>query len=864
MQTVGRILSQGVYTVSGPFHPFGGAVDIVVVEQKDGSFKSSPWYVRFGKFQGVLKSREKVVDISVNGVPAGFQMHLDHKGEAYFLREVVAQEEDNLVFPPSSDNDKDEHSRRSKSCDYDAEGAVKSNSRRSRILGFVFGRRSLKQREGNGEAIGKRVGSLERAEIAANLLDLKWSTNFSGEKGQKVLANSSGDGNVVVDDDELKEEACFGRECDLNRKEVVYDIAESDVQVACVKVKLVEKELNGEEVSGVSAVDACDNSNDISKNDVSADGVYRETPETSKLGVSCSSEQAEDVMYLDGAAECEEVRVHVHDEVLHRATVLLSEGTEAVEVIEKADLGMPVLGISEFHSGVQQIDCLDSGDIMYNEVDIEDQSISTAPQTVKISLGHFSGEKVEPNYVIKPSSYSILDYQAISENMKDKDFSSTLSTPLDPVDDSLPRKASGRSPSLSSEDERFLFSDLDENAINNRPETTPFPEHLDKEDHVSYENDTEKLTAMSCPVVIPRNEAAGEKVGQHSGSLPNFSSRIDIMNQHDVRYPLSQSLQSRSKSLPCAFPPKVDLEFLKPDVDKGNNLTHEESGTKDYHHSGEIKDTTPKLPLGDDPSTQNPSPAGNWRLWPFSLRRAGSKDSILSPSLSDAKNTTDGNSLENTTNTVMNKDKPKPTAGSKDSILPPSLSDAKNTTDLESTISTVVNKDEPKPNFKKIKVRETTPTSEEVASLNLKDGMNTVTFTFSTAVLGNQQVDARIYLWKWNTRIVISDVDGTITRSDVLGQFMPLVGIDWSQTGVAHLYSAIKENGYQLLFLSARSISQAYLTRQFLVNLKQDGKVLPDGPVVISPDGLFPSLYREGIRMKSATLRLEFPWEKSS
>lgn len=28
----------------------------------------------------------------------------------------------------------------------------------------------------------------------------------------------------------------------------------------------------------------------------------------------------------------------------------------------------------------------------------------------------------------------------------------------------------------------------------------------------------------------------------------------------------------------------------------------------------------------------------------------------------------------------------------------------------------------------------------------------------------------------------------------------------------------------------------------------QDGKALPDGPVVISPDGLFPSLYREVIR----------------
>ncbi|GLJ48230.1 hypothetical protein SUGI_1018340 [Cryptomeria japonica] len=148
----------------------------------------------------------------------------------------------------------------------------------------------------------------------------------------------------------------------------------------------------------------------------------------------------------------------------------------------------------------------------------------------------------------------------------------------------------------------------------------------------------------------------------------------------------------------------------------------------------------------------------------------------------------------------------------------------------------------------KRKMRSNTPTSEQLASLNLKEGQNIITFTFSTRVLGKQQVDARIYLWKWNTRIVVSDVDGTITKSDVLGQFMPLVGKDWTQSGVAHLFSAIKDNGYQLLFLSARAIAQAYLTRQFLLNIKQDGKALPDGPIVISPDGLFPSLYREVIR----------------
>ncbi|CAN6871108.1 unnamed protein product [Brassica oleracea] len=109
-------------------------------------------------------------------------------------------------------------------------------------------------------------------------------------------------------------------------------------------------------------------------------------------------------------------------------------------------------------------------------------------------------------------------------------------------------------------------------------------------------------------------------------------------------------------------------------------------------------------------------------------------------------------------------------------------------------------------------------------------------------------VDAHIYQWRWDTKIVISDVDGTITKSDVLGQFMPLVGRDWTQSGVARLFSAIKENGYQLLFLSAPAIVQAYLTRSFLNNLKQAGKALPNGHVVISPDGLFPALYREVIR----------------
>lgn len=40
-----------------------GAIDIVVVQQEDGTFVGSPFHVRFGKL-GVLSSREKVVRIT--------------------------------------------------------------------------------------------------------------------------------------------------------------------------------------------------------------------------------------------------------------------------------------------------------------------------------------------------------------------------------------------------------------------------------------------------------------------------------------------------------------------------------------------------------------------------------------------------------------------------------------------------------------------------------------------------------------------------------------------------------------------------------------------------------------------------------
>lgn len=58
-------------------------------------------------------------------------------------------------------------------------------------------------------------------------------------------------------------------------------------------------------------------------------------------------------------------------------------------------------------------------------------------------------------------------------------------------------------------------------------------------------------------------------------------------------------------------------------------------------------------------------------------------------------------------------------------------------------------------------------------------------------------------------------------RSDVLGQLMPIVGRDWSHTGVAELFTKIKRSGYLILYLTARAIGQADATRDYLFGLTQ-------------------------------------------
>ena len=58
-----------------------------------------------------------------------------------------------------------------------------------------------------------------------------------------------------------------------------------------------------------------------------------------------------------------------------------------------------------------------------------------------------------------------------------------------------------------------------------------------------------------------------------------------------------------------------------------------------------------------------------------------------------------------------------------------------------------------------------------------------------------------------------TDIDGTITRSDVLGHAAAWMGTDWTQSDIAGFFSHVHSNGYYFLYLSSRSISQSIATR---------------------------------------------------
>jgi phosphatidate phosphatase LPIN len=146
--------------------------------------------------------------------------------------------------------------------------------------------------------------------------------------------------------------------------------------------------------------------------------------------------------------------------------------------------------------------------------------------------------------------------------------------------------------------------------------------------------------------------------------------------------------------------------------------------------------------------------------------------------------------------------------------------------------------------------------SEQIKKLNLKPGANEIMYSVTTALQGTTRIESYVFLWSYDDKIIISDIDGTITKSDVWGQVLPIFGRDWTQAGVADLFTAIERNKYKFMYLSARAIGQSAITRQLLNKINQDGFTLPPGPLLVTPTSLFTAFQKEVIEKKPEEFKI--------
>ncbi|CAN6346540.1 unnamed protein product [Urochloa humidicola] len=882
---VGSVISQGVYSVATPFHPFGGAVDIIAVEQPDGSYRSTPWYVRFGKFQGVLKGAEKVVTITVNGVEASFHMHLDNSGQAYFMRELVPGREDsstgseeeviNEPEPPArskSDGDlyigpsdrlgseelnveHQEKQTRDEFESYDGYGRLEetedlpsqADGVNSEVVlvsvdGHVLTAPISSTEEGMEDVqlsdpqfhLGpgqsssgdfSRSGEVWDAGILDGLYISQEKVKFGCGHQSKILIENGEvsikkdeSHHILVDEDETLHVS-------VNEDEVLnVSINEDEVHVAST---------NEDEAHVVSAnEDEVQNMSKSGNNDevyqpITTEGESRgvsgdidvgyqpltsedDSPGTSGDNVVGYQPLTNEHSALDIPETNDEDRQSLTNEVESCVVPVLDIAMDCKspankdevcglsnEDTELEDAGASLGKKETFQSCLDltsQIDDGDSGNELFSPG-------SDYQRDSELSLGNCSVAETDMKEGEIKTSYCNQD-GPLHEGVEVSKFTTEVGTTQNKSytrygnasDLSSEGGSHNRNKEIASETEAAGSEGLQSSmATSDKDKLGSIPEHSEVEEEHSKEEHSQSQKGLGVEISLCGHmlrpgmgqESAEEAFQQHLVSEEDFKS--------------SGSTIIKNANLIV----KVDNKYFP-----WSKVSHVILGKAVFCSNFNIEPFD-AIPVERQDSLRVSPSSRRWRLWlnPFRISRS------LQRSNSDSS---EDIFLDSET------------------VLSPMDEQALDNNKSQS----------PRKQF----VRTLIPTSEQVASLNLKEGQNLVTFSFCTRVLGKQQVDAHIYLWKWNAKIVISDVDGTITRSDVLGQVMPLVGRDWSHSGVARLFSAIKENGYQLLFLSARAIVQAYLTKNFLFNLKQDGKALPNGPVVISPDGLFPSLYREVIR----------------
>ncbi|TDG50231.1 hypothetical protein AWZ03_003447 [Drosophila navojoa] len=903
-----------------------GAIDVIAVEQPDGEFVCSPFHVRFGKL-GVLRSREKVVDIEINGVPVDIQMKLGDSGEAFFVEECLEDDDDELPanlatspipksFLQSLNNKSIDTLEDMRTADKTASDDLQIPLPMPRRNSIDLSKEEPKEIANEGSKKFENQASdythrrhtdnmLERRKLNESLKEYttqkmreEWAEHeelFLEKKQPEKLEKSS----------DKKTESETGTKEEPQPESVEKTQATSQTEAKEVQTPPSAKpEVLIATPTSTTAEASTTVSNDANKDD--AKNKTKKRRKKSQMKKKNTQRKASSSSSAGSAAGGDTTTADANS----INSMLVSNIDETDVVALKSNTNTNSSSNDEQASGAlltahtgndspssELSHAATPSNSMRHDLDIHffsDTEITTPTGIGAAGAGRNAGRPSTPI-----QSDSELETTMREKRHLDVEDSTLWKWGELPTPEQAKGAASGTDAQQS--ERHWMLS----NMFSFMRRANRLRKEGAAETGDIYLSDLEvgsmdpEMVALYFPSPKPKES---DRESGNGTSLPHSPSSLEENHKsldsdfdethnkqpapHSKKY-LDFVAMSMCGMQENGAPPKDD-DFDRQlvtyaDVCKNPNMFA--SPNLVVRLNGKYYTWTAACPivmtmitfqkqLTDDaieqlisPSTQAADddkpeashqtghPGQTKRSW-WSWRR--SQDAVpnqakMHKNGSISKDEKDGDQAAVSTQTSrpISPDMSDPTLSKTDSLVNPENTSTQ-VDNLEELTSGSNKSDEPKERYKKT----LRLSSSAIKKLNLKEGINEIEFSVTTAYQGTTRCKCYLFRWKHNDKVVISDIDGTITKSDVLGHILPMVGKDWAQLGVAQLFSKIEQNGYKLLYLSARAIGQSRVTREYLRSIRQGNVMLPEGPLLLNPTSLISAFHREVIEKKPEQFKI--------
>ncbi|XP_032386351.1 phosphatidate phosphatase LPIN2 isoform X4 [Etheostoma spectabile] len=743
MNYVGQLAGQVLVTVKELYKginqaTLSGCIDVVVVRQRDGTYQCSPFHVRFGKL-GVLRSKEKVIDIEVNGEPVELHMKLGDNGEAFFVQET---EQLNQIVPahlatspiPTESHlfwlSEVEH-RAPKSLEDDLTDPEDPPELPSpNTMSTKKKKRRKKKHKGDPrrEELTPPMSVMSGNAIAAN-----------APVATTAAISNTGQNEEIFEMDLSSDEEAAAH---VSRSPSVTTMRDIDPKLPAARhnldgYPLSDGDWQSNDSHGLSQAFSPKSDSELmirpSESMLRAEShmqwTWGEFPETTRV----TKKEKPELLKTVTITPSENTHFHV---------ILSSEAMENETEIERgggASSSVCTIVKPEPRTPLTVTPVIPLASV--------DTIISMSPVTL-----------TEPLDVLPPSVATSTPYNSQQSDSPSKKKGvpkrSQHQGPEDIYLDDLnvlePDVAARYFPKSESEAATKHWMDSEMHSGSQSPQSVGSAAADSGTECLSDSaSDLPDVTLSLCGGLTENAEISKERFMEHIITYLEFAENPAIIDNPN----LVVKIGNRYYNWTLAAPLILSLQAFQKNLPKAT----EEAWVKE----------------------KMPKKSGRWWFW---RKRA---DSTIKQS--ETKLETKEESHLEEEGPSMSQEKLQPKAGDSSSD-----EEAKEVSaaSCQERLQSIDSQHHPSPHTYRKSLR---LSSDQIASLKLKEGPNDVTFSITTQYQGTCRCEGTIYLWNWDDKVIISDIDGTITKSDVFGQILPQLGKDWTHQGIAKLYHSVAE-----------------------------------------------------------------------